>query len=96
VASSPDDLVRARVIQRIMCRGSVVFAEIAAESAIDFHHYFAPELAALVPMERDGLLEVTDQDLRVTPAGRFLLRNVAMVFDAYLKAASVTSFSKTV
>ena len=48
----------------------------------------------------DGLVERdTDGSLRVTPLGRLLVRNVAMVFDAYLseqKKVGTPLFSKTV
>ena len=39
-------------------------------------------------MADDGLVELASDGLRVTPRGRFFLRNVCMPFDAYLGAAS--------
>jgi coproporphyrinogen III oxidase-like Fe-S oxidoreductase len=51
-------------------------------------------------MEADALIErAADGGLRVTPAGRLLVRNVAMAFDAYLpeqQRTGVRMFSKTV
>jgi oxygen-independent coproporphyrinogen-3 oxidase len=46
---------------------------------------FAPELAALAPMVKDGLVELSEDRLRVTPRGRLLVRTVAMTFDRYLR-----------
>jgi oxygen-independent coproporphyrinogen-3 oxidase len=39
-------------------------------------------------MVEDGLVELESDRLRVTPRGRFFLRNVCMPFDAYLAAPS--------
>jgi len=35
-------------------------------------------------LQHDGLIRIDPLGIRVTPRGRFLLRNVAMCFDAYL------------
>jgi oxygen-independent coproporphyrinogen-3 oxidase len=35
----------------------------------------------------DGLVGMADGRITVTPAGRLLLRSIAMCFDAYLKVA---------
>mgnify|MGYP000715330070 FL=1 len=37
-------------------------------------------------LEADGLVELGEQTIRVTAKGRFLLRPIAMTFDAYLPA----------
>jgi oxygen-independent coproporphyrinogen-3 oxidase len=50
----------------------------------DFARDFAPELETLGPLEADGLVERTPEGIRVTPVGRFFLRNVAMHFDPTL------------
>jgi oxygen-independent coproporphyrinogen-3 oxidase len=39
-------------------------------------------------MADDGLVELDNSGLRVTPRGRFFLRNACMPFDAYLSEAS--------
>ena len=50
--------------------------------------------------DADELVELEPEGgLRVTPLGRLVLRNVAMVFDAYLaeqRSASMPLFSQTV
>jgi oxygen-independent coproporphyrinogen-3 oxidase len=80
----PDDLLRRGIIQRIMCQDGLRFAEVDASYGIDFAKDFAGELAALGTMEEDGLVQVAEDRITVTPKGRFLLRPIAMAFDAYL------------
>jgi oxygen-independent coproporphyrinogen III oxidase len=93
---SADDIVRRDVIMRVMCGGSLVFAEIERAHGIDFPTTFADELARLAPFADDGLIEITRDALRVLPAGRMLVRNVASVFDRYLGQATLQRFSRTI
>ena len=92
-----DDRLRAAVISAIMCRTWVDFGAIAQRFEIDFRGYFQPELDALAPMQRDGLVTVQERGLRIHPRGRLLLRNVAMVFDRYLREARAeVKYSRTI
>ena len=44
-----------------------------------------PRLAVpLNVLEDDGLLELSDAGISITPSGRLLLRNIAMTFDRYI------------
>jgi oxygen-independent coproporphyrinogen-3 oxidase len=64
---------------------------------IDAKHYFAVELAQLESMQAQGLVELKDNSLQVTPMGWFFVRGVAMVFDKYLQAdRNRTRFSKII
>ena len=48
-------------------------------------------------MHNDGLLELHEAGIHVTPAGKLLIRNICMVFDRYLRAAaSKQRFSKVI
>ena len=48
-------------------------------------------------MEQDGLVEVGDDEIIVLEAGRLLVRNICMVFDAYQQPERVAGlFSRTV
>jgi oxygen-independent coproporphyrinogen-3 oxidase len=59
--------------------------------------HFAAALDGLHGMAEDGLVEITERGLRVTPRGRFFLRNVCMPFDGYLaEAAGRPVYSRTV
>lgn len=84
VALSFDDVVRADVIQRIMCRGEVDLRDVERQYGIAFAQYFAEELAKLVPLADDGLVTVDGARVRATARGRLLLRLIAMAFDRYL------------
>jgi oxygen-independent coproporphyrinogen-3 oxidase len=83
---SADDVERRAVIQQLMCLGEVSATEHAARFGAPFRERFARELARLHPLEDDGLVDVApDGSLLVTERGRLVLRNLAMVFDAYLE-----------
>ena len=97
-----DDLIRAQVIQYIMCQNTVPFHSIESAYGINFLSYFKDELQALKSFEQDGLIEYGNNEFSITPAGRFFLRNIAMVFDYYLNNKpvhtedNVVRFSRTI
>jgi len=80
-----DDRLRREVIGTLMCGGTVDFRAVDVSHGIAFRDYFAPELEALEPLAADGLVEIDDWSITITPRGRLLMRNVAMVFDRYLR-----------
>ena len=84
LALRADDSIRADAIQRLMCHGRLDIAPFALRHGIDFATYFPTELQRLRLLQRDGLIACTDACVRVLPKGRFLLRIIAMCFDAYL------------
>jgi oxygen-independent coproporphyrinogen-3 oxidase len=92
---SEDDRIRRRVIQALICQFALDFVATDAELGIDCRNYFAKELQRLEPMQEDGLLEVSETGIQVMPAGRLLIRNICMVFDAYLQD-SAQQFSKVI
>jgi oxygen-independent coproporphyrinogen-3 oxidase len=97
---SNDDLERRWVITRILCHGEVRAAEFEEAFGRPFRNSFARELAELQVPAQDGLVAIAaDGSLHVTPAGRLLVRNLAMPFDAYLarqRASGERMFSRTV
>lgn len=84
ISLSGEDRLRREVISSIMCQGKLHFDEIEKEFGIDFDEHFAVELDSLKPLKEDGLVEIDDQDLEVSPKGLLLLRAIAMKFDEYL------------
>ena len=95
-----DDLVRRTVISELMCNFHVERRAIAAQHGVEFDTYFARELDTLAggggPVA-DGLLEITDEGLTVTPRGRLFVRTICMHFDKYLPAHQGQAvFSRTV
>jgi oxygen-independent coproporphyrinogen-3 oxidase len=85
---SADDLLRREVIAGIMCRGWLNFADFEERHGIVFNEYFADALKQMEVLQSDGLVERNAGTLRVTPLGRYLLRVIAMPFDAYLRGQS--------
>jgi len=81
---SGEDRIRHGVISAIMCQGFVRFGEFERKFGIDFADHFALELELLKPLQDDGLIELSEQTLEVTPTGLLLLRIIAMKFDEYL------------
>ncbi|WP_114650313.1 oxygen-independent coproporphyrinogen III oxidase [Pseudothauera hydrothermalis] len=81
-----DDLLRRAIIQALMCHFELSIESIQIAHLIDFKEYFAAELADLREMEKAGLLKIEDDWISVLPAGRLLVRGIAMVFDRYLRA----------
>jgi oxygen-independent coproporphyrinogen III oxidase len=103
IAMHRDDIVRAAVIQELMCHERIGFASLSRQLHIDFERYFADELQRLKPLEADSLIARTADEIIVTDTGRLLIRNVAMVFDAYLRdetrqqpMAAAAAFSRTI
>jgi len=86
LAVSRDDLLRRCVIMALMCQGEVMFESAELAHLIDFRSYFASELETLRGMQEQGLVELSDTGIQVTPMGWFFVRGVAMVFDKYLQA----------
>jgi oxygen-independent coproporphyrinogen-3 oxidase len=80
-----DDILRRAVIQALMCHFAVSKESIEIAHLIDFDSYFATELEALQELSRNGLVNLEDRWVTVTPRGRLLIRNVCMVFDKYLR-----------
>ncbi len=91
-----DDFIRREVIMDIMCNLGVSFEKIEGLFGIRFEDYFSEELENLRELEEDGLIRVRDRRIDILPAGRLLIRNVAMVFDAHLKAKKELRFSRTI
>lgn len=89
-----DDKLRRRVIQALMCQGIVDFEVIEKEFDIEFSSYFAEQLKDLAPLAEDELVHVDESQIVVQPFGRLLLRNIAMVFDAYQQPAKQQQFSR--
>jgi len=88
-----DDRRRAAIITDLMCNGKVDLGADACD--------FALELGELRAQERDGLLVIDGGRITLSAIGRVLVRNVAAVFDAYLRRDVVSDrerprYSRTV
>ena len=81
-----DDILRRSIIQALMCHFELSIESIESAHLIDFHKYFAQELADMKEMEAAGLLKVERDWITVLPPGRMLVRVITMLFDRYLRA----------
>jgi oxygen-independent coproporphyrinogen III oxidase len=98
-ALDDDDRIRRHVIAELMCNFRIDRRGVEDRFGVPFGSYFAREEAVLAgEMSADGLVEVGSDRITVTPLGRLLVRNVAMVFDRHLRQRTTGSpvFSRTV
>jgi hypothetical protein len=91
VLLSDDDRRRRSVITDLMCN---FWVDLGAEGL----NYFQPELDDLRVLEQEGLVTLSGSEVELTALGRVFVRNVAMVFDGYLRRAkdAPRPFSMTV
>ena len=82
--SRPADNLRREIIQQLICFFRLDIGNIEQSWSIDFNDYFGPELKRLEPMQADGLLVVTNDEIQVLDDGRLLVRNICMVFDRFI------------
>ncbi|HWM82763.1 MAG TPA: oxygen-independent coproporphyrinogen III oxidase [Pseudolabrys sp.] len=82
-----DDLLRAEIIERLMCDLKIDFGRVAAvhPAALDVLAQAMPQLEAL---SAEGIVHLDGSAIRVPEQARLLVRTVASVFDAYLMASN--------
>ena len=95
---NPDDERRQWTIHALMCHFGLnkkVFLEKFGES---FDAYFWEEQEHLQKCLEDGLIEMQNNDIKVTESGKLFIRNICMGFDAYLarQQREKQQFSRTV
>ncbi len=83
---SADDEIRAAVIESVLCNRVVRKLDIQSAFSISFDDYFGFELDRLSEFQRDDLVEMDSREIRVTDVGRFFVRSIAQVFDAFAPA----------
>jgi oxygen-independent coproporphyrinogen-3 oxidase len=96
VVLSADDRLRRAIITQLICHFELNFGRIEQAFTIRFRDYFAAELQELTALQADGLLELREDCIVVRPVGKLLIRNICMVFDAYLRVAQQQQFSKVI
>lgn len=96
IKTSIKDRLREYVIMNLLCHDYVDFKDVNQKFGIDAITYFIDEIAQLGAMQGDRLIDMDAAGIRVLPRGRLLGRNVAMVFDEYLKTKHADRFSKVI
>jgi oxygen-independent coproporphyrinogen-3 oxidase len=87
---SPDDRIRRAAIERLMCTLELPYPllrPLAAEG---------DPLERFRPFADEGFVAFGPDRLRVTPLGRYFLRNLCMALDAYATPEATERFSRTV
>lgn len=84
---TPDDRLRADLIERLMCDFRVDVAQVCSR------HDAAPEdllrsIPRLQALEGEGVIRIDGHMLEIAEDARFLVRSVAAAFDAYLGASA--------
>ena len=95
---SDDDEIRRWVIRTLMCNFFLDFSELQRRYGVEFGQYFADEQESLAEFRDEGFVDWDETGLKVLPLGQVFVRNIAMIFDAYLKGRGAQSarFSRTV
>lgn len=96
---TPDDLIRQFSISELMCNFRLDLDGLSEKFSIDGPAYFAEERRDLQSFIEDGLVTCDGNIIMVSDLGKSFVRNIAMVFDAYLKRDGDTpkhQFSKTI
>ncbi|MGE4159689.1 MAG: oxygen-independent coproporphyrinogen III oxidase [Planctomycetota bacterium] len=78
-----DDALRREIIFSLMCHFEVDGDLYCHPRGLDFRRDFAQEIARLEPFFKDGCVAWEGRRLQVTPRGRWVIRNIAMCFDAH-------------
>jgi oxygen-independent coproporphyrinogen-3 oxidase len=92
-----DDRERKWTIQSLMCQFRLDAKEFEERFKKPFEEKYGWELSQLGDFFKEGILEGNTQSMKVTNLGRLFVRNVAMIFDAYLKNPNQkATYSKTV
>jgi oxygen-independent coproporphyrinogen-3 oxidase len=79
-----------------MCSQPLDFKQIERDYQIDFHEYFAPELAQIKTYAESGLIDLDQNGVRITPKGRLFVRAVGMAFDRYLAQRTQANYSRLI
>lgn len=94
---SRDDEIRRDAIHSLLCQSKLSFFDVGQTWGIDAQQYFAQDLQTLSDLQSDGLVEINDEQVSITPKGRFLSRVVAMRFDKYLRMGQpMARYSKVI
>jgi oxygen-independent coproporphyrinogen III oxidase len=93
-----DDHIRKETIMQLMCHLEIDKRDIERRFGIGFEEYFAADIPKLDIFIAENLLENNADKIKIIGAGKLIIRNVAMCFDAYLARMMKEKpvFSKTV
>lgn len=74
-----------------------LLSRFSASNPISVRDYFQQEIADMQQLAERGLVNIHENGIDVTAKGRFLIRNIAMIFDYYLRHKNTQAkYSQTV
>ncbi len=79
-----EDKIRRAVIMQIICKLSLDYSLIENRYLINFKTHFSDSFERLTTMENDGLVQLNENNLKVTKMGRPMVRNICMAFDQHI------------
>lgn len=80
-----DEQIRRDIMEKIICYDRIDFDEIEKRYGINFKEHFEYELNSFGELIQDGIIELSDRELTVTPTGTLFHRHVCTVFDELLR-----------
>lgn len=86
VKLNADDRFRGEIIERLMCNFAVDLGELCVRDGRNSRE-LVHEMARLEDFAADGLVEIDGLRLRVTEAGKVVIRSICAVFDLYFREA---------
>ncbi len=92
-----EDHLRKAIIEELICNGYLDFKALSDRFKVDFSSHFSDELAESALLAEDELLMINSHSLQVLPRGQILIRNICMIWDAYLRTQQAAQglFSRT-
>ena len=98
VKLSNDDYIRKDVIMELMSNFKLNIERFNLKHSINFFEYFSDEVKELQLFIDEEILSIDDKKIDISLTGSMIIRNIAMVFDSYMKKYqnSKKVFSKTI
>ena len=85
VILNEEDKIRKYIIMEMMANFSFDIKRFEDKFGINFKDKFKDELNSLQEFVDEGLVEISDDKIRVNKTGSFLIRNIVLPFDEYFK-----------
>ena len=78
-----DDKIRQHATQQIRSYFKLDYKNFNEQFNINFKEYFSNEIKFLDELEKDGLVEIQENNILVTEIGRDFVQNIMNIFDKY-------------
>ena len=78
-----DDKIRQHATQQIRSYFKLDFKNFNEQFNINFNEYFSKEIKFLDELEKDGLVEIQEENILVTEIGRDFVQNIMNIFDKF-------------